>query len=474
MNRRTIAVFAALSFLVAALATASVAYRVLGAEAEGRKGAQSDFEGLRAILSPVKTAADLADPALRARLAAHYASSPSLLLVSVYERGSGMRWRIPSESEYLPSSENQKPFPEPSYPKRSALLLSSPIKGDITGRLAFDALYSTLAQGKVFLAFRDALLAIGAYLALAAIVLAGLAASARREQGPVAAAAGPSYDDAYETPAGPAPDYAPPVEEFDIPELRMEGESGIGMAETAIGAVSDPEAAPAFEEEAEVLDLKPFPEPLPKPVAASAAAAPKAAPPAVSPPARQLATPAPEEGPLDATAASSGLYSPDSGLGWESYLADRLDAELARSASFEQDLSLLVFTYDSVRKGSQPYQKLAKAVSDFFTFRDLAFERGENGFSVILANIDIDSALRMSEEFLKKLSFLVREYHEPLEFLPIFMGLSSRSGRLVDAERIVHEAETALKKACDDCDTHIIAFRPDADKYRLFLASKGC
>ena len=80
----------------------------------------------------------------------------------------------------------------------------------------------------------------------------------------------------------------------------------------------------------------------------------------------------------------------------------------------------------------------------------------------------------MSEEFLKKLTFLLRDYRDPLEFLPVFMGLSSRAGRLVDADRISQEAEAALQKARDDCDTHIVAFRPDADKYRRYLASKGC
>ena len=39
--------------------------------------------------------------------------------------------------------------------------------------------------------------------------------------------------------------------------------------------------------------------------------------------------------------APKGLYSPESGLGWEEYLAERLNAELSRAASFEQDLVLL-------------------------------------------------------------------------------------------------------------------------------------
>ncbi|MBL8965899.1 MAG: GGDEF domain-containing protein, partial [Spirochaetaceae bacterium] len=172
--------------------------------------------------------------------------------------------------------------------------------------------------------------------------------------------------------------------------------------------------------------------------------------------------------------APAGLYSPISGLGWESYLNDRLDAELARSASFEQDLSLLVFAYEGLSPGSAEYGLVAKAIADFFSFKDLSFERGPEGFAIVLPNIDADHGLRMAEEFLKKLAGLFKEGSEPLAAPPAFIGLSSRAGRLVDAARVTQEAEAALKKAREDRDSHIVAFRPDPDKYRLYLASKGC
>ena len=37
-----------------------------------------------------------------------------------------------------------------------------------------------------------------------------------------------------------------------------------------------------------------------------------------------------------------GLYSPVTGIGWEQYLGERLDAELVRAASSEQDLALII------------------------------------------------------------------------------------------------------------------------------------
>jgi len=424
MNRRSVAVFAALSIIVAALAAGSVAYRVLSAESEGRKAAAADFERLAALLADVRSSSDLADEGLRARLGAHYKSAPSLLLVSIYERGAGLRWRIPARSAYLPASENEAPFPEPLYPDRSSLLLSAPVKSDVTGRLAVDALYTTVSQATIFLAFRDAALTLGAYLAVSAAAFAALAAARGKKSGagrsPAVGAMGPSASAGYslsaedEAALAAVPDrdagmalYAPPEEEFQVPDIEdtAEGDAASGPSRGAAGAE---------------------------------------------------------------------LYSPSSGIGWESYQAERLDAELARSASFEQDLSILVLSYDGMTRGSKAYPAVATSLVDFFTFRDLAFERGEDGFTVILPNIDIAGALRMAEEYFKKLTFLLRDHRAPLEFLPVFIGLSSRAGRLVDSSRIMQEATAALQKAREDRDSHIVAFRPDPDKYRLYLASKGC
>jgi hypothetical protein len=52
------------------------------------------------------------------------------------------------------------------------------------------------------------------------------------------------------------------------------------------------------------------------------------------------------------------------------------------------------------------------------------------------------------------------------------MGISSRAGRLVDAQRLGEEAEAALARARSEKDSHTVAFKPDPDKYRRYLASK--
>jgi hypothetical protein len=48
-------------------------------------------------------------------------------------------------------------------------------------------------------------------------------------------------------------------------------------------------------------------------------------------------------------------------------------------------------------------------------------------------------------------------------------GLTSRSGRLVDAERIIVEAEQALLKAIREASSEIVAFKSDPERYRAFI-----
>jgi hypothetical protein len=164
---------------------------------------------------------------------------------------------------------------------------------------------------------------------------------------------------------------------------------------------------------------------------------------------------------------SKGLFSPHSGLGWEAYLENRLNFELRRAASFDQDLVLILFTSPQLRKENPIYRKAAESIVDYFTFQDLTFEFKDNGFSIILPNTELDEAIKKMEFFLKKLSSL------DFESTPMFsVGLSSRNGRLLSAQRLIHEATKAIEKAQGYKKTKIVGFRSDPVKYRKYIASK--
>jgi len=164
-----------------------------------------------------------------------------------------------------------------------------------------------------------------------------------------------------------------------------------------------------------------------------------------------------------------GLYSPISGLGWNRYLREKLEAELRRSASFEQDLVLLLATMQySEKPTDEEIRESADSVIAFFTFRDLAFDWNEYGFALILPNMDLDHGLRMSDEYAKKICSQSGAIGNEVK---IRIGLSARAGRLVNAERLIMEAERALKRAEEDLKSPIVAFKPDPERYRNYISS---
>jgi hypothetical protein len=173
--------------------------------------------------------------------------------------------------------------------------------------------------------------------------------------------------------------------------------------------------------------------------------------------------PPPEEAPGE---GPKGLFSPRGNIGWEEYTKDRLAAELHRCASFEQDLVFIEMEFKNSTTESFFNQFAGEAVN-FFTLRDLIFEKGERGISIIYPNIDLDIGFTKSEEFhnriLTKYPGIVKTKTD------LCIGLSSRSGRLIDAERIVFEAAEALERALADPISHIVAFKSDPEKYRAFI-----
>jgi hypothetical protein len=82
--------------------------------------------------------------------------------------------------------------------------------------------------------------------------------------------------------------------------------------------------------------------------------------------------------------------------------------------------------------------------------------------------MDLEQGLMNSEEFHDRVIKALPEFHEAKSDL--CLGLSSRSGRLIDPERLLFEASQALKKALKDPASPIVAFKSDPEKYRAFMA----
>jgi hypothetical protein len=175
--------------------------------------------------------------------------------------------------------------------------------------------------------------------------------------------------------------------------------------------------------------------------------------------------------PLKETGDRPGLYSSRGNIGWEDYTTERLNSELHRCASAEQDLAFIVMEIKQARfRGDNFYKQFADEAAHFFTLRDLIFEKGERGIAVIYPNIDLEAAFAKCDEFHSR---VMGKYPDVFKAkTDLCTGLSSRAGRLIEADRLMFEAGEALDRALADPVSHIVAFKSDPEKYRAFIASQ--
>ncbi len=154
----------------------------------------------------------------------------------------------------------------------------------------------------------------------------------------------------------------------------------------------------------------------------------------------------------------------------ETLLSPRLESELKRAASFDQDLALALIR--AIAKKDTPldfnHEEFYAQAAGFFPFKDLLFEYDRHTYSVILPNTDLDRGVELLNTFQHQI-FEV----EGCGQFELAVGLSSRNGRLIDEKRLITEASAALAKAVDDPETKLIGFRPDPGKYRSYIARSG-
>jgi GGDEF domain-containing protein len=165
-----------------------------------------------------------------------------------------------------------------------------------------------------------------------------------------------------------------------------------------------------------------------------------------------------------------GLYSPRSNIGWEEYTKERLDSELHRCSATEKDLTLILIEFADITNDLM-YKLTAEEAVTFFSSRDLLFEYGELGILVILPGNDVDTGISKSERFYQRI--LEKFPNNRFTDSSLSIGLSSRSGRLINADRLMMETRQAQLKAKEDPNTSIIAFKSDPERYRAFIASQN-
>jgi len=173
-------------------------------------------------------------------------------------------------------------------------------------------------------------------------------------------------------------------------------------------------------------------------------------------------------GPAPAYAAG-GSYSERGRVVREENAETRLTEELQRCAAAGQDLAFISIEYKPAADETF-YARFAADAARFFTSRDFVCEKGEKGISVICPGFNLDTGFLNADEFHNRIMGKYPDFFKGKTDL--CMGLSARTGRPVNAERLMFEAEEALERALMDPISHIVAFKSDPEKYKAFMESK--
>ena len=158
----------------------------------------------------------------------------------------------------------------------------------------------------------------------------------------------------------------------------------------------------------------------------------------------------------------SGLFNPVTGLGWESYLDTRLENEINRAISSEIDISVFIINIPNLERESEESKKVSEYLSLQFQFKDLLFEYKNDCIVAIKISMNLDDALNFADKIHAEIMRIINQKE-------CYIGISTRSIRIVSSERLLNEALAAVEHAKQEEDSPIIAFRVDADKYRQFL-----
>jgi len=161
-----------------------------------------------------------------------------------------------------------------------------------------------------------------------------------------------------------------------------------------------------------------------------------------------------------------GAYSERGRVVRQENTESRLTEELRRCAAAGQDLSFIVMEFKPAIDDPS-YARIAADTARFFSSRDFVCEKGERGISVICPGLNLDAGFLNAGEFhtrvMGKYPGLIKSKTD------LCVGLSARSGRPVDAERLMFEAEEALERAMMDPISFIVAFKSDPEKYKAFM-----
>jgi GGDEF domain-containing protein len=417
MNKGFSWVFLALSGVFFIFIVGLTGYRIEDARTTNAAAARERLPGLTAKARSLSDSTGGFDaPQFKKDMREVFDEEPRLLLLSLHSPEDGILYLVARNRTYMkepsPVTPAWRGIPVYQVSKGYELLLSREM-GDERVPLTLDAMFVIMGREDLYPIVRDDLYLFLAFLLVCGVVILIVTSIQEVSTEPYARF----------TPSAGAPGPAP---------------------------LHEQELAPARHEPYRPEPLRPEP-PRPEP------RRPEAAQPE---PLRPAARPD----------SARDLTSPRTGLVWSEHLEPRLHAELERAAASDQDVALARVLID------QPYADaglptvnaaVARLLRDSFPLQDLIFEAGDDAYTLILPDSEVDAAVRVLDEFRKKVANTIIEERNRT----VSIGVSSRGGRLIEDSTLLEEAVVSAAKAVREGGNQVIGFRADPARYRDALTS---
>ncbi|AHC15007.1 hypothetical protein [Salinispira pacifica] len=142
----------------------------------------------------------------------------------------------------------------------------------------------------------------------------------------------------------------------------------------------------------------------------------------------------------------------------------RLNNEIERSAENESDIGFAVFRlHKKLVSDTQALSLFEKELLKSFRYEDLIFHIQNGYYGIILPNQNQDECVKQIERFQRVCD------SESINTENVFIGLSTRSGRLMSGDRLMKEGIRAASMA-NPGNGGFIQFKADPRKYRAHLS----
>ncbi len=409
----------------------------------------------RELLELAKTLADSSggfqSPHFKQKMREIFSEEPRLLLLTVHSPTDGILYLITRNKSYvkepmeITAGWRGVPIYQVSPGYEMLFTQSFPAPEDTT---KLDALFVIFGREDLYPIVRDDLYLVLAFLIVCGIFILIAAASSEGNAGSArgypAAPPWPAPPSVYVPPAPPS---APPA----APDMGPASPQNF-RAGTAPDSASHDDWPPWGPHEPSA-DGRPAAEAAPAPVLESA-------PEEVEPE---------QELPKEVEAYPKSLVSPVSGLVWAEHFEARLVNEIQRAAASDEDLTVAILEIDNPpgpRELPAVYAGIAGLLKNEFPLHDLIFESGGTGYALILAETDVDQAVRALEGVRKKAA----DTELAGKKRTLSIGASSRGGRLIDGPILREEALVSVRKAASEGGNRVIGFKADPAKFREALS----